>query len=91
MRNTPLKGFLKKSPIRDGETSIAPSSKRKTSYTGSGSEYKKKDTFASRNISKVIPKNTPAGIVGAVAGGGLIRNLGKAAKVVKQGVSYLTS
>ena len=91
MRNTPLKGFLKKSPIRDGETSIAPSSKRKTSYTGSGSEYKEKETFASRNISKVIPKNTPTGIVSAVAGGGLVRNLGKAAKVVKQGVSYLTS
>ena len=91
MRNTPLKGLLKKSPIRNGETSIAPSSKRKTSYAGSDSEYTKKDTFASRNISKVIPKNTVAGITSAVAGGGLVRNLGKVAKVVKQGVSYLTS
>ena len=90
MRNTPLRAFAK-SPIRNGETSIAPSSKRKTSYTGSSSEYKGKNTFASRNISKVIPKNTPTGIISAVAGGGLIRNLGKAAKVVEQGVSSLIS
>ena len=91
MRNKPLKGLMKKSPIKNGTTSFAPSSKRKTNYTGSGSEYKSKDTIVSRNIDKVIPKNTPTGIVGAVAGGGLIRNLGKAVKVTKQAVSSFAS
>tara|TARA_R110000796_G_scaffold15539_1_gene49328 strand:+ start:93 stop:377 length:285 start_codon:yes stop_codon:yes gene_type:complete len=91
-RNIPLKGLINKSPLKNNKTSsIAPSGDKKTSYTGSDSEYKSKDTFASRNIHRFIPKNTPAGIMGAVAGGGLIRNLGKVAKAVKSGVSALIS
>tara|TARA_Y100001963_G_C6576438_1_gene351320 strand:+ start:37 stop:312 length:276 start_codon:yes stop_codon:yes gene_type:complete len=91
MRNKPLKGLIKRSPIKTKTTSFAPSSQRRTSYTGSGSEYKSKDTIVSRNIDKVIPKNTPSGIISAVAGGGLIRNLGKAAKIAKQAVSSFAS
>jgi len=81
-RNTPLKAFAGKSPVKKNYDF---SNKRDYSPEAT------KNTFAGRNISKLIPKNTPAGIFGAVAGGGLIRNLGKAAKVIKSGISSLTS
>ena len=79
MRNTPLKAFANKSPIK------------KDYPTRDFSPEATKDTFAGRNIGKLIPKNTPAGIMGAVAGGGLVRNLGKVAKAVKSGITYFTS
>ena len=76
LRNVPLRGLLKKSPI-------------KTSYpTRDFSPEATKDTFAAKNIEKFIPSNTIAGVTSAIAGGGILKNVPRIFKVAK---NYLTS
>jgi len=42
-----------------------------------------KDTIGAKLVKAIVPKNTPAGIFGAVAGGGVLRNAPKIVKAIK--------
>tara|TARA_Y100001963_G_C6450523_1_gene295623 strand:+ start:242 stop:484 length:243 start_codon:yes stop_codon:yes gene_type:complete len=79
MRNLPLKGILNASPVKQKYDFT-----KKKNYSPEAT----KNTFAGRNIHRVIPKNTSAGILGAIAGGGVLKNAPKIIKAIK---TYTTS
>tara|TARA_R100001463_G_scaffold39870_2_gene85138 strand:- start:109 stop:393 length:285 start_codon:yes stop_codon:yes gene_type:complete len=75
---------LKRSPMRN--ITIAPSPERKKNYTGSTSKYSPENTegnLGSRLVKALTPKNTPAGILGAVVGGGILKKAPKILKAAK--------
>jgi len=78
MRNTPLRAFAKSSPI-----------KKKYDFTKKKdySPEATKNTIGSKLVKSFTPKNTPTGILSAVAGGGVLRNAPKIAKAVKAYIS----
>lgn len=83
MRNTPLRAYAKKSPVNN--ITIAPSPERnKNRYSDSKySPENTKDNFGANLIKKLTPENTPAGILSAVASGGILRHAPKIFKAAK--------
>mgnify|MGYP003138862165 CR=1 FL=1 len=77
MRNTPLRAYAKKSPVNN--ITIAPSPERKKNKysTSKYSPENTKDTFGAKLVKKLTPENTPAGILSAVGGGGILRKAAK--------------
>ena len=70
-RNTPLKGLLKKSPVKQNYP------------TRDFSPEATKNTLGARLVERFTPDNTVAGITSAIAGGGILRNAPKIFKAVK--------
>jgi hypothetical protein len=70
-RNAPLKGLLKKSPVKQNYP------------TRDFSPEATKNTLGARLVERFTPENTVAGITSAVAGGGLLKNAPKIVRAVK--------